>query len=64
MAWQIAYFSVCTVVVGILAFNAGARRLGPLRATFIAIELLGAATVIAALVLNNLHLRHAAVRQS
>jgi drug/metabolite transporter (DMT)-like permease len=84
VAWQIVYFSVCTVVVGILAFNLGARRLGPLNsilmlnlipigvfgieaalgATFVAIELVGAATVIAALVLNNLYLRNAAVRQS
>lgn len=84
VAWQIAYFSICTVVVGILAFNAGARRLGPLNsilmlnlipigvfgieaalgAAFVAIELAGAAAVIAALVLNNLYLRHAAARQS
>jgi drug/metabolite transporter (DMT)-like permease len=28
--WQIGYFSVCTVVLGVLAFNAATRRLGPL----------------------------------
>jgi drug/metabolite transporter (DMT)-like permease len=28
--WQIAYFSVCTVVLGVLGFNNAARRLGPL----------------------------------
>jgi drug/metabolite transporter (DMT)-like permease len=28
--WQLAYFSVGTVVLGLLAFNNGARRLGPL----------------------------------
>jgi drug/metabolite transporter (DMT)-like permease len=28
--WQIAYFSLCTVVLGVLAFNAATRRLGPL----------------------------------
>jgi len=30
VGWQIAYFSLCTVVLGVLAFNAAARRLGPL----------------------------------
>jgi drug/metabolite transporter (DMT)-like permease len=30
VAWQILYFSVCTVVLGVLGFNAAARRLGPL----------------------------------
>jgi drug/metabolite transporter (DMT)-like permease len=30
--WQILYFSVGTVVLGVLGFNAGARRLGPLNA--------------------------------
>lgn len=30
VGWQIAYFSVCTVVLGILAFNHSVRRLGPL----------------------------------
>jgi drug/metabolite transporter (DMT)-like permease len=28
--WQILYFSVCTVVLGVLGFNNAARRLGPL----------------------------------
>jgi drug/metabolite transporter (DMT)-like permease len=28
--WPILYFSLCTVVLGVLAFNAAARRLGPL----------------------------------
>lgn len=32
VGWQILYFSVCTVVLGVLAFNAGARALGPLNA--------------------------------
>ena len=30
--WQILYFSLGTVVLGVLGFNAGARRLGPLNA--------------------------------
>jgi drug/metabolite transporter (DMT)-like permease len=30
VGWQIAYFSVCTVVLGVLGFNNAARRLGPL----------------------------------
>jgi drug/metabolite transporter (DMT)-like permease len=30
--WQILYFSVGTVVLGVLGFNAGARALGPLNA--------------------------------
>ena len=30
VAWQLLYFSVGTVVVGVLAFNHAARRLGPL----------------------------------
>ena len=30
VAWQIVYFSVGTVVLGVLSFNAAARRLGPL----------------------------------
>ena len=30
VAWQIAYFSLGTVVLGVLAFNAATRRLGPL----------------------------------
>ena len=77
VAWQIVYFSVCTVVLGVLGFNAGARALGPLNAilmlnlipvgvfaieaglgrSFAAIELVGAAVVIGALVANNLYLR-------
>jgi drug/metabolite transporter (DMT)-like permease len=32
VSWQILYFSVCTVVLGVLGFNAGARALGPLNA--------------------------------
>jgi len=32
VAWQIAYFSICTVVLGVLGFNNAARRLGPLNA--------------------------------
>jgi hypothetical protein len=32
VGWQIVYFSVCTVVLGVLGFNAGARALGPLNA--------------------------------
>ena len=28
--WQIAYFAICTVVLGVLAFNAATRRIGPL----------------------------------
>jgi drug/metabolite transporter (DMT)-like permease len=77
VGWQILYFSVCTVVLGVLGFNAGARALGPLNAilmlnliplgvfaieaalgrSFAAIELIGAAIVIGALVANNLYLR-------
>jgi drug/metabolite transporter (DMT)-like permease len=77
VAWQIAYFSICTVVLGVLGFTNAARRLGPLNAmlmlnilpvlvfgieaalgrSFAAIELVGAATVIGALVANNLYLR-------
>jgi drug/metabolite transporter (DMT)-like permease len=30
VGWQIAYFSICTVVLGVLGFNAAARLLGPL----------------------------------
>jgi drug/metabolite transporter (DMT)-like permease len=30
VGWQIAYLSVCTVVLGVLGFNAAAKRLGPL----------------------------------
>lgn len=32
VSWQIAYLSVCSVVLGILGFNAAARHLGPLNA--------------------------------
>jgi drug/metabolite transporter (DMT)-like permease len=83
MWWQILYFSVCTVVLGVLGFNAGARALGPLNAIlmlnfipvgvfaieaalgrrFAAIELAGAAIVIAALVANNLYLRGTSTRR-
>jgi drug/metabolite transporter (DMT)-like permease len=79
VGWQILYFSVGTVVLGVFSFNAGARALGPLNAilmlnlipvgvfaieaalgrSFAAIELAGAAVVIAALVANNLYLRGA-----
>jgi drug/metabolite transporter (DMT)-like permease len=77
VGWQILYFSVGTVVLGVLAFNNAARRLGPLNTMlalnlipvcvfgieaalgrrFGAVELGGAALVIAALVANNLYLR-------
>ena len=77
IGWQIAYFSTCTVVLGVLGFNFGVKYLGPLNAMltlnlipvsvfaieaalgrqFAAIELAGAALVIAALVANNLYLR-------
>jgi drug/metabolite transporter (DMT)-like permease len=30
VGWQLFYFSVCTVVLGVLGFNNAARRLGPL----------------------------------
>jgi drug/metabolite transporter (DMT)-like permease len=30
VGWQLAYFSICTVVLGVLGFNNAARRLGPL----------------------------------
>ena len=30
VSWQLVYFSVCTVVLGVLGFNNAARRLGPL----------------------------------
>jgi drug/metabolite transporter (DMT)-like permease len=80
VAWQILYLSVGTVVLGVLGFNAAARRLGPLNTmlmlnlvpicvfaieaglgrSFEVVELAGAATVIAALVANNLFLRRKA----
>ena len=30
VAWQIVYFALCSVVLGVLGFNAGVKRLGPL----------------------------------
>jgi drug/metabolite transporter (DMT)-like permease len=83
IGWQIAYFSFCTVVLGILGFNLGVRHLGPLNAmlslnlipvcvfaieaalgrSFAAIEIAGAALVIAALVANNLYLRRTNSRE-
>jgi drug/metabolite transporter (DMT)-like permease len=83
VAWQIVYFSVGTVVLGVLGFNAAARRLGPLNTMlmlnlipigvfaieaalgrrFAAIEIAGAAIVIAALVANNLYLRGISARR-
>lgn len=77
VGWQLLYFSIGTVVLGVLGFNNAARRLGPLNTmlmlnlipvgvfaieaalgrSFAAIELGGAAMVIAALVANNLYLR-------
>jgi len=83
LGWQILYFSIGTVVLGVLGFNAGARALGPLNAilmlnlipigvfaieaglgrSFSAIELAGAAVVIAALVANNLYLRGISTRR-
>ena len=79
IAWQLLYFTVGTVVLGVLAFNNAARRLGPLNTmlmlnmvpvgvfaieaslgrSFAAIELAGAATVVSALIANNLYLRRA-----
>jgi drug/metabolite transporter (DMT)-like permease len=32
LAWQIAYLSLCTVVLGVLGFNNATRKLGPLNA--------------------------------
>jgi len=75
--WQIMYFIVFTVVIGVLGFNNGVKYLGALNAmlmlnlvpvivfaieawlgrSYAAIELLGAAVVIGALVANNLFLR-------
>ena len=77
VGWQITYFSIGTVVLGVLGFNAAARRLGPLNTmlmlnfipigvfaieaalgrSFAAIEIVGAAVVVGALVANNLYLR-------
>jgi drug/metabolite transporter (DMT)-like permease len=82
--WQIAYFIVFTVVLGVLGFNNGVKHLGALNTmlmlnlvpvivfaieaalgrSYAAIELLGAALVIGALIANNLFLRRqAAARQ-
>lgn len=75
--WQLAYFVVFTVVLGVLGFNNGVKHLGALNTmlmlnlvpvivfaieawlgrSYVAIELLGAAVVIGALVANNLFLR-------
>jgi drug/metabolite transporter (DMT)-like permease len=33
VGWQIAYFAVCTVVLGVLGYNNATRRLGPLNTT-------------------------------
>jgi drug/metabolite transporter (DMT)-like permease len=80
--WQLAYFVVFTVVLGVLGFNNGVKYLGALNAmvmlnlipvivfgieawlgrTYAAVELLGAAVVIGALVANNLFLRRQAAR--
>jgi drug/metabolite transporter (DMT)-like permease len=82
VGWQLLYFSVCTVVLGVLGFNNAARRLGPLNTmlmlnvvpvgvfgieaalgrSFSAVELVGAALVIGALVANNLYLRGLSTR--
>ena len=81
--WQIIYLSVCTVVLGVLGFNAAVKRLGPLNTmlllnlvpigvfaieatlgrSFAAVELIGAALVVAALAANNLYLRGASSRR-
>ena len=81
--WQILFFSVGTVVLGVLGFNAAARRLGPLNTmlmlnfvpvgvfaleaalgrSFVPVELVGAALVIAALVANNLYVRGTSTRR-
>ena len=83
VGWQIVYLSVCTVVLGVLGFNAAVKRLGPLNTmlmlnlvptgvfaieaalgrSFAAVELGGAALVIAALAANNLYLRGASSRR-
>jgi len=75
--WQIAYFIVFTVVLGVLGFNNGVKYLGALNTmlmlnlipvivfvieaalgrSYAAIELVGAAVVIGALVANNFYLR-------
>jgi drug/metabolite transporter (DMT)-like permease len=78
--WQLGYFIVFTVVIGVLGFNNGVKYLGALNAmvmlnlipvivfsieawmgrSYAALELLGAAVVIGALVANNLFLRRQA----
>jgi drug/metabolite transporter (DMT)-like permease len=83
VGWQIVYLSVCTVVLGVLGFNAAVKRLGPLNTmlmlnlvptgvfaieaalgrTFSAVELGGAALVVAALAANNLYLRGTSTRR-
>ena len=35
VGWQIAYFSICTVVLGVLGYNNATRRLGPLNTTLL-----------------------------
>jgi drug/metabolite transporter (DMT)-like permease len=75
--WQIGYFIVFTVVLGVLGFNNGVKYLGALNTmlmlnlipvivfgieawlgrTYEAVELVGAAVVIGALVANNLYMR-------
>jgi drug/metabolite transporter (DMT)-like permease len=75
--WQIAYFIVFTVVLGVLGFNNGVKYLGALNTmlmlnlipvivfgieawlgrSYEAVELVGAAVVIGALVANNLYMR-------
>ncbi len=78
--WQLAYFIVFTVVLGVLGFNNGVKYLGALNTmlmlnlipvivfaieawlgrSYAAIELVGAAVVIGALVANNFFLRRQA----
>jgi drug/metabolite transporter (DMT)-like permease len=78
--WQLLYFIVFTVVLGVLGFNNGVKHLGALNTmlmlnlvpvmvfaieawlgrSYVAIELVGAAVVIGALVANNLFLRRQA----
>jgi drug/metabolite transporter (DMT)-like permease len=80
--WQLGYFVVFTVVLGVLGFNNGVRYLGALNAmlmltlvpiivfaieawlgrSFAAIEIGGAALVVAALAANNLYLRRGRAR--
>jgi len=75
--WQLGYFVVFTVVLGVLGFNNGVKYLGALNAmlmltlvpiivfaieawlgrSFAAVEIGGAALVVAALAANNLYLR-------